>query len=639
MSQAMNAASSPTRRLSLLVGISFLYAVSFTVGTGVIPAWGRWYSPSLSYRHQVEGLLHGQLAISQAMADIDHDLVWHEGEVHQVWGLGVPLWRLPFEGLARLLGFPCFPDRLCFLCALWLWGIYALATLDRVALNSAWPSSMKRPELVLIGVFMLLLNPCFVSLCSTRFAVYEEACAYFYMCGTALLIAVVRFELSPSFPRLCLVALSAGMVPMVRPTLVFYGLFSLIICLYSAHSKGVLGKAAAWLLVGFLYSLGIGLLLGTNHLRFGAIGEFGHSLNVQVLFGSMYATRFDHPFRNASFVEAFRELLGSLFFTRKLNCDDYYASGVVAWQSGILRWREFYFTTFDGSWLGLWLIGAFSLWRRRVQPSRLIEWRSPHWGAVWASFGAVLVLSAFYLRNSVISSRYVSDFSPAFAVFSMVAAGAIVRRLDVVRPWMGRVAVGVVLFWWATRMAAIHEGYGPPTALPGSILAEKLIASPVESNRVWPGELAVGDANCIRCLPLSWPEEMGGGLLGIAYNGIGWDCRTGMTKPLVVLFVHKPEFLELEVSPVGDAQDPAASDFWIRPKLHLGTLRHVSSEEMDGGFRRVRFAIDSIGNFGDQPILLFLALGPPDGLNSSSSPFFVRAIRVRGAGTLGPGVL
>jgi hypothetical protein len=352
----------------------------------------------------------------------------------------------------------------------------------------------------------------------------------------------------------------------------------------------------------------------------------------------MYATRFDHPFRDASFVDAVRELLGALFFERKLNGDDYYASGILAGQSGVLRWREFYFTTFDGTWLALWLLGVLSCWRCGDQPPHVTESRSPHWGAFWAAAGSMLALSAFYLRNSVISSRYVSDFSPAFALFSMTAAAACVRRSYLVRSWMGLMALVAVLLWWGTRMAIIGEVYGPPTALPGSILAEKLMANPVEVDRVWPPEVSVGDTNCMQSMPLSWPQEMGGGLLGIKYNGIGWDFKTGRTKPLVVLFVRKPEYLELEVAAAGDAQVLAASDHWIRPKLHLGKLRHVSSEGIEGGFRRVRFAIDDVEKLGDHPIPLFLAFGPPEGLDKQSSPFLLRAIRVRGASALNPGV-
>ena len=64
------------------------------------------------FRFQTDAFLRGSLALSHNPLDLTHDLCWSERGVHQVWGLGIPLWQLPFAALAKLFGLPSFPDRL-----------------------------------------------------------------------------------------------------------------------------------------------------------------------------------------------------------------------------------------------------------------------------------------------------------------------------------------------------------------------------------------------------------------------------------------------------------------------------------------------------------------------------------------------
>src|SRR5262245_1708389 len=75
-------------------------AVVFLATTGLVPAWGVWYSESMPYRQQTEALLHGSLSLANSPMALRNDLAWHNGGVQQVWGLAVPAWRLPFEILA-----------------------------------------------------------------------------------------------------------------------------------------------------------------------------------------------------------------------------------------------------------------------------------------------------------------------------------------------------------------------------------------------------------------------------------------------------------------------------------------------------------------------------------------------------------
>jgi hypothetical protein len=104
----------PSRRNGSLLrwAQAFVFAVCLLALTRLVPGWGRWHTIRAYYRDQTEALLHGNLALSDSPWRLTHDLAWSGGGVQQVWGLGVPAWRLPFELAARACGQEGFPDRL-----------------------------------------------------------------------------------------------------------------------------------------------------------------------------------------------------------------------------------------------------------------------------------------------------------------------------------------------------------------------------------------------------------------------------------------------------------------------------------------------------------------------------------------------
>jgi len=168
---------------------------------------GARYSTSLPYRTQTEALLKGDLAMSRSVAELKFDHNWSKQGLHPVWGLGVPLWRLPFEAAAKLGGFDGFPDRLAF-------GLFALLACfvvlkvwvsfadgrsqrgDRADAGNVLPggppaggggssgsgSTNGGDGWALItgfgaGFLILLLFPPFLTLLQVRSAVWEEAVA------------------------------------------------------------------------------------------------------------------------------------------------------------------------------------------------------------------------------------------------------------------------------------------------------------------------------------------------------------------------------------------------------------------------------------------------------------------------------
>ena len=128
--------------------------IGISASTSLIPQWGQWYSVNSAYRRQTEALLSGSLALHDDPRKVGYDMAWAEDGVQQVWGLGVPVWRLPFELLAKFSGVAAFPDRVALAAA--------IIVVSYALLRLAVPLS--KPER-LVGALLLVLFPPFLTLC------------------------------------------------------------------------------------------------------------------------------------------------------------------------------------------------------------------------------------------------------------------------------------------------------------------------------------------------------------------------------------------------------------------------------------------------------------------------------------------
>lgn len=646
-----------------LVYEAVLYGLGLVVASGLIPAWGQWYSASKPHRAQVEAFLQGRLALSHSPAALAHDLTWSEGGVHQVWGLGVPLWRLPFEVAARLVGSAGFPDMLAFAAAL---GLAAWALL-RALFGSLWLAggrSGDRPEPApdeasvvqgsartacwLAGASALvLLFPPFVNLLSTRFEIWEEVIAYEYVLGLVLLAGLISLAQWPTRGRYWRLCALAGLGGLLRPTLVFHGAATVVAgawallgrvrgdnTLAHAASSGRPGqrRGLAWLrtvAVGLaLFGLGGAVLYGTNLVRFGSGFEFGHKLNVQHLYGSLYATRFDHPYAQEPFLSAARELFGLLFLVKEPRLWDFYGQNLFPGQSPTVRWREIGLSTYDLSYLGLivagWAAGVAAVWRlgRRgcadqTRGSITASWQRVVGVLALYSLLAAVPLLAFYLRNCVIATRYVLDLMPAFAAAMLAGWLAWGNR------WRGRrfeaLALGLsgllLVGWLGWQIAHARNGYGAPRVLRWAAVAEGRRSWRSDSPVQFPAEGCYESARAPK-------------LTGVPYNGAGWDESTGRAMPCVILFVDDPEFVELAL--VADANGPVPADpAQIRAKVGLEFLRLERIEPTAQGWT-VRFSGPRQKRYqrGVQPV--FLATVPNQFLAEyKNAPWRLERVRWR----------
>ena len=380
-----------------------LYATGLLIFCGIISSWGQWYSSETPYRAQTDAFLRGELALSRSPTDLDFDLCWSEGGVHQVWGLGVPLWRLPFEALTRVFGQPAFPDRLALGLFMALVAYIVLFTWITPAFcRDLIPGHSTAPEgdtttspafdwvqlIVALGVVILSLffAPLIMRLrsslnLSAEPIIFEHFLGIALICGLVLLARNSRWG---CFLWLCALA---GLGGLVRPTLVFYGMATVVIatlvmvcnpprpqsqgeCEGGRVSTSMRASRQRLLLGVCLFILGGGLLFLTNRARFGSGWEFGHSLNVQSEshMPTIYSTRFDYPLKHVPLGDASHELFGALFQVNRLDVHNgFYAQGIFNGQSSVIRTRDFRFSTYDLSYavcIGLaWLIGAWLTWR------------------------------------------------------------------------------------------------------------------------------------------------------------------------------------------------------------------------------------------------------------------------------------
>jgi hypothetical protein len=421
---------------------------------------------------------------------------------------------------------------------------------------------------------MLLLAPPFVNMLGTRLDVYEEVVAYGYLYSLALFAGFLRTAQRPTAAKLLLLALWAGFGAWVRPTLLFYGVVTVVFaCVIAWKARIRVTVIAGVLLLFFLCGAGLGY---TNMRRFGGFFEFGHSLNLESgLYWNTYSLKFDYPFHREPFLSAAKDELGTLFFTRKLNGGNFYAPDAVWGQSRTLRWHEMYFSTFNVLYLAL-LVGSIVIWithfpRHWVVRSKSAE--SPQLPAAmsstrlnsafaifavpWAAL-SFLLLFGFYLWSPSMSSRYNVDFLPAVMVG---ISGLVWNAFELnffKKTLQARVWFVVAGLWVSISILVgrIHPDYAPHTIeLVGiqSITDLSIPSGSLPELRHY----QFSDSDRSRSIP---------------FNCDGWNLADGSVQPVITLFASDPECVVLSVfNPDGT---PITSDEInpIRAKIGLEYL-------------------------------------------------------------------
>lgn len=432
-------------------GVAVLLAAGLLVACQQLTRHG-WYAPHSGYRAQVAALLEGRFALTTAPDGLLHDLAWTPSGVQQVWGLGVPLWQLPFEALGRLIGVTPFPDRIPL--AAWL-AVVLFATIRAFRprdVGEPRPDDQRSDDgrtratdsraMQIGAVLFTALLPAVISLVRGRLGIYEEAALYAYGAAIILLGGLLAVYRKPTTASYLLLLGFAGLTGLFRPTVWFYGLATaLVASALLVRKRGT--PAVRVVAIGMaLFAAGGGALYASNARRFGSGTEFGHRLNVHSLPGNIVATRFSYPFERAGTAEAAQELIGSLFDgPERRSKRGFYQTHLHRGQSPLPRWREYYFTTYSWPYapaIAAGLVIAALAWRRRGDPlARTL--------GAWAVLGGAPLL-VFYLHAPSVSSRYQLDLAPAIAALLVLGWRACVTR------WP-RAALATLVLLWGTAVA------------------------------------------------------------------------------------------------------------------------------------------------------------------------------------------
>jgi hypothetical protein len=565
--------------------LAVVYAVFILVASGLVPKWGIWYSASPFHREQSLALLHGHLALSKNPCDLDLDLCWSQGGVQQVWGLGVALWRLPFDGMAGLCGEFAFPDRLSLGVFIALTAYVVFLTWFGGKKNAGEGDSTFRAtrRWIAIGATFLCLGFApGLNLLRTRMDHYYEVLAYVMGFGVMLLCGIAAMAKNPSWRRYWVLATLAGVGGLIRPTLIFYGFATLCVAGFLAYRADRKEKAIerTTFAAGDLQKVAIGVLLfiiggialfATNMLRFGSGWEFGHHLNVSPALPSVYSTRFDYPFRHASILTSARELFGALFRITSFNDVAFYQQGIFEGQAEIFRARKFNYSTYDLSYFvavcSAWAFGLCLAFKRVMSPTITTL---PSLGSLSDSGGTIIAWSVIssipliglYLKTHAIGDRYMLDFAPAILA-DIVGLWMFVVRLATASTLQSNIVIAFLLIvlvgWQGYEIASSSGDWGGPQSC-----AREDAEWATFRQSPPPGELQG-----------RYGSRDDASLTRIPYNGAGWSSD-GDTSCCGVFYVKDCHFLQMRLTPAPGYKGKDISIIGISAKVSLESLERES---------------------------------------------------------------
>jgi hypothetical protein len=367
------------------------------------------------HRRQAAAMLDGHFWLSRSIFDTHFDNVYVNGKVQQVWGLGVPMYLIPFELFGRAIGISPFPDRITLGILLAAFFFYCGTLL--MLLPDRGFSIVQAAGIVAVIAFsppllnLLLNGPQYV---------YEDASVVALLTSLAIFVAVVRFIARRQMSDYWICCLLGGMSGLVRPTHAIYGLLGPAICcvlLLRDH------RVRAAIIPLLLMVAGMAFLAVSNRIRFGAFTEFGHKETLTSADGEM-TSRFVNPISVEPPLVAARELCGALFFAfGDIRHMGWFDPHLFPGQADCFRWRDFYVTSYDPTLLALVLGGvALGVWRIPRSGRQCAVGNRPPLRVtacflncllVWGSISSIVIF-AFMVYYPGLCVRYFYDLWPGF---------------------------------------------------------------------------------------------------------------------------------------------------------------------------------------------------------------------------------
>ncbi len=637
----------PYVRICLL---SIAYAVLLLFVTGWVEQWGKWYSPSVPLRQQTDALLDYRLSLGNDVNDLLQNYTWTNQSINQVWGLGVPIWRFPFEIMARFLGYDTFPDRLAFgIFSILVSFILLIALLkvtntrnEKISMHSISPDMMH----VFVIYPIIMLFPTFIALMQTQGFVYEEVIAYEYMFAILEFAVLLIFACNPSRMQLWTICFLSGIGGFIRPTLILYGTATIITAFFvwRNHLNTIIYKNGDTcsreisklkirylfnFIIGIFIFIGmIGMLYETNEQRFGDGKEFGHKLNMQNNIPTMYATKFDYPYQDVKLIDACKELLGALFFAGNRFHSDSYSESIFPLQSDTVRWRNMYFRTHDISHFVFMLTSlCFILYlygkmlirsvrkKHRSATCKIVKGNKYIWiSSIWCitSMGSLFM---FYLYVPVISSRYMVDFSAAFAIS---ATATVWMVMGSGQNNLRRISVCAFACAWLTIQYGLQDSN---RAFSSSIDKTELNTSYKSMNRT--------KDTTVKNRTVIYLDDVPS---GIPFDRVGWPTERdsyinepGELWPLAIIFAKDIQYMELVLETLKHPEI-VANPRDIRVKCGLETLRVENITKTDIGWK-ILFKKPEYIRWSTGMQSVFIASTPKRYLLHQTTPWKLRSIR------------
>ena len=512
---------------TIVAAVVVVLTIAAAAAAGMRPGGG-WFSTDVSYRLQTEAMLRGTFALQPVPHGQRADWAWGHGS-QQVWGIGVPILRMPGELIARAAGQGGFPDRVT---------LIALFAIVIVTLTRAVRGDALQRIAIALAVGLL---PGFITMLRSRMFVYEEAVVYAYLWAAlqiGLLIGVVsKRDARWSYAA----AAAAGFGALIRPTQFLYGAAT-VAMLVAVHRR--LRARVAVIAIFSVVTLSV---LWTNVARFGDPFEFGQRVNVSRWVADQFAKNFDYPFAHEPPLSAARELAaGILGRGVRFNGNDFYAAGPTMhpWFSSTLRFREFYFTTGLAPFL-LIAVAAWVLIGASVLLQRASAFLAP-WVVVggW-SFLSFAAMTVFYLRMPTLTSRYVMDFAAA------IAAGVVALLLWVFDENDRRKRFGVAAVAAMAALLALGIAGG---AVSSTHTAQPLATADITTTL--PQPVMTGPA-----VPTGYQCGDRLDAVRVPFNGVGWqssgDCSLEAGTTLFLTLPADRNCVDIELEPEVDRSEVA----------------------------------------------------------------------------------
>lgn len=393
------------------------------------------FSVNGTHRIQTLTLLQGILAPIDSVFCIRNDWAWGEHGAYPTWGLGIPILFTPFFAVAKAFGYATFPELVIFLL------LYGTCTFLLLSAFTRLLHQFRHAHwLAACFVIPIMLSPSFL-LSVARFngIIYTQTTLYNSLWAILLFSLFIYGKDSPRISLAIILGLCAGFAAFVRPAGLFYGLATCgLYCFLQARF---------WPRALSLCAFTTPLLLHAylNFLRFGDPFEIGHGLHSPSSNPFwIYTQSFRIGFQ-ASWLEALRELFGSLFFTSTFNGHEGFQTDLFPGQSSSLRYREMFISYFNGFDCALLVLAVLCYGLLLWQCPKLRK-RHEYTLLLWP-FIAFVFLVLLYGKAPSITSRYWMDFFPAFSITIALVGISFFKLLSERKAFVCALTLGIVLLY------------------------------------------------------------------------------------------------------------------------------------------------------------------------------------------------